>query len=235
MEDLLASIRKAIHQDIGGMPVPTRDQPAGVFKGSMRELRVKVGSEVTAAAAEIQELRDKINRTRESSAASPTPQAARSSVFTETRGGEAERPILRRPTEAAPPQILRPSFAEAELQPLDAARSEPVRRFSRDAETVVPAPDLWRDEAPVFAPPVEVRHQPADPGMLSAEATAAASSAFNRLADTILSRGVGDRSVEEMTRDLLRNMLKQWLDDNLPALVERLVREEIERVARRGR
>jgi cell pole-organizing protein PopZ len=29
-------------------------------------------------------------------------------------------------------------------------------------------------------------------------------------------------------------MLKQWLDENLPSLVERLVREEIERVARRG-
>jgi cell pole-organizing protein PopZ len=30
-------------------------------------------------------------------------------------------------------------------------------------------------------------------------------------------------------------MLKQWLDQNLPGLVERLVAEEIERVARRGR
>jgi cell pole-organizing protein PopZ len=34
---------------------------------------------------------------------------------------------------------------------------------------------------------------------------------------------------------MLKSLLKQWLDDNLPALVERLVREEIERVARRGR
>jgi len=30
-------------------------------------------------------------------------------------------------------------------------------------------------------------------------------------------------------------MLKQWLDEHLPSMVERLVREEIERVARRGR
>ncbi|MCL4855080.1 MAG: DUF2497 domain-containing protein, partial [Bryobacteraceae bacterium] len=52
---------------------------------------------------------------------------------------------------------------------------------------------------------------------------------------TILTRATSDRSIEDMTRDLLRGMLKQWLDDNLPALVERLVREEIERVARRGR
>ncbi len=41
--------------------------------------------------------------------------------------------------------------------------------------------------------------------------------------------------MEETVRDLLRPMLKQWLDDNLPPLVERLVRSEIERVARGGR
>ena len=34
-------------------------------------------------------------------------------------------------------------------------------------------------------------------------------------------------------KDMLRPMLKAWLDDNLPPLVERLVRAEIERVARR--
>jgi hypothetical protein len=71
--------------------------------------------------------------------------------------------------------------------------------------------------------------------MLSHESAAAAGAAFNKLADTILSRATSERSIEDMTRDLLRGMLKQWLDDNLPALVERLVREEIERVARHGR
>jgi cell pole-organizing protein PopZ len=34
---------------------------------------------------------------------------------------------------------------------------------------------------------------------------------------------------------MLRPMLKKWLDDNLPTIVERLVRVEIERVARGGR
>jgi hypothetical protein len=38
--------------------------------------------------------------------------------------------------------------------------------------------------------------------------------------------------VERMTREMLRPMLKVWLDDNLPTVVERLVRAEIERVAR---
>jgi cell pole-organizing protein PopZ len=38
-----------------------------------------------------------------------------------------------------------------------------------------------------------------------------------------------------LRRELLKVMLKQWLDENLPPMVERLVREEIERVARTGR
>ena len=41
--------------------------------------------------------------------------------------------------------------------------------------------------------------------------------------------------LEEMVREMLRPMLKQWLDENLPKIVERLVREEIERVVRRPR
>ena len=38
-----------------------------------------------------------------------------------------------------------------------------------------------------------------------------------------------------MMREMLRPMLKSWLDDNLPSLVERLVRAEIQRVARGAR
>jgi cell pole-organizing protein PopZ len=39
-------------------------------------------------------------------------------------------------------------------------------------------------------------------------------------------------SVAQMTEDMVRPMLQDWLDNNLPTLVERLVREEIERVSR---
>jgi len=38
-----------------------------------------------------------------------------------------------------------------------------------------------------------------------------------------------------MAAEMLRPMLQEWLEDNLPTLVERLVREEIERVARGSR
>jgi cell pole-organizing protein PopZ len=41
----------------------------------------------------------------------------------------------------------------------------------------------------------------------------------------------GETSLEGLTRELLRPMLAQWLDQNLPAMVERLVKAEIARIA----
>jgi Protein of unknown function (DUF2497) len=45
----------------------------------------------------------------------------------------------------------------------------------------------------------------------------------------------GGRTVERLVTELIRPMLKTWLDDNLPALAERLVRAESERVSRAKR
>src|SRR3989442_13869568 len=66
--------------------------------------------------------------------------------------------------------------------------------------------------------------------LLSAEATAAVNSAFGTLAHTRLGQNAG--TLEDLVREMLRPMLKTWLDHNLPNLVERLVRAEIERVSR---
>ncbi len=69
--------------------------------------------------------------------------------------------------------------------------------------------------------------------LFSTSTNQSVSSAFNMLAATRLA----DNSDEllAMARDMIRPLLKTWLDDNLPSLVERLVRAEIERVARGGR
>ena len=55
-------------------------------------------------------------------------------------------------------------------------------------------------------------------------------SARNALAQTVLVENV--RTLEDLVREMLRPMLRSWLDDNLPTLVERLVLVEIERIAR---
>ena len=65
---------------------------------------------------------------------------------------------------------------------------------------------------------------------MSRETSAAVNSAFNALAQTVLVQNA--RTLEDLVREMLRPMLKSWLDDNLPGMVERLVRAEIERVAR---
>ena len=66
--------------------------------------------------------------------------------------------------------------------------------------------------------------------LLSASTSAAVDSAFNTLAQTVLVQNA--RTLEDLVREMLRPMLKSWLDDNLPGMVERIVKAEIERVSR---
>ena len=66
--------------------------------------------------------------------------------------------------------------------------------------------------------------------LLSGATSAAVDTAFNSLAQTVLMHNA--RTLEDLVREMLRPLLKSWLDDNLPAMVERLVRAEIERVSR---
>jgi hypothetical protein len=90
--------------------------------------------------------------------------------------------------------------------------------------------------APVPRPPAAPAARPplmVEDDLLSPDATAAVSAAFGSLAHTILSENA--RTLEDLVREMMRPMLKEWLDENLPGLVARLVRAEIERVARGGR
>lgn len=66
--------------------------------------------------------------------------------------------------------------------------------------------------------------------LMSSATSAAVNSAFNTLAHTVLVQNA--RTLEDLVREMLQPLLKSWLDDNLPGLVERLVRAEIERVSR---
>ena len=232
MEELLASIRKAIHDDIGEIPASMSARASGTLqRGATRELHVRAGEETVSASVEVQQLREKISR---SQAAAPLREtgAQRPSL------AEAlQKPAPRRSWRdiEGPPPRLRPSLLEeeipllprAEFRPRVAVQPEPVAAYQ---------PQHWEQGPAALPPPQDsYRQRPEPAAMLSGDAAQAVNSAFNRLTETMLSRASGDRSLEDLARDMLRGMLKQWLDDNLPALVERLVREEIERVARHGR
>ncbi len=238
MESLLASIRKAIDSDIGKNTKPAspaaQDTP---FKGAMRELRVKYDDEPPVrrdAAGEISELRNKIQKNREnagfadpiprsqglpSAPPPPPPKPQTKSGFAGILGGEEH---------AAPwaPRVRQEPEAP-DLRPTIQDRLPPSQDYhgSYEVAEVYPEEVGWEEE-PAFLPSVP---------LMSASTAEAANSSFNQLADTLMARALGERSIEDMTQDLLKGMLRNWLDAHLPSLVEKLVREEIERVARRGR
>jgi cell pole-organizing protein PopZ len=87
-----------------------------------------------------------------------------------------------------------------------------------------PAYDPPSYESPAATPPQQI---------LSHSTVSAVESAFHTLANTVLSNNA--RTLEDLVKEMLRPMLKSWLDDNLPGLVERIVKAEIERVSRGGR
>ena len=88
-----------------------------------------------------------------------------------------------------------------------------------ESATYTPSP------APAYEPP------PEGDSLLSQTAATAAASAFGQLSAAI-AMPHSDRTLEDVVRELLRPLLKQWLDENLPRIVEASVREEVERIAR---
>ena len=100
-------------------------------------------------------------------------------------------------------------------------------------EPVVEEPDV---EAPTAKEAVEQQSETDDHGggqLVSLQTGEKVAAAFGEL-DAAIAAGQR-RSFDEIAEEMLRPMLTQWLDDNLPTLVERLVREEIERVSRGNR
>jgi uncharacterized protein len=91
----------------------------------------------------------------------------------------------------------------------------------------IPAPSAVHEVPLVTAAPVA----PAAADVLISEETCASvSGAFGLLSASL--KPSQPQTVEDLMKEMLRPMLKAWLDDNLPSLVERLVRDEIERVTR---
>ena len=135
-------------------------------------------------------------------------------------------------------------LTEAMVQP--AADEEPAATFrtidaASDVVFTERAPDAAvepalriieeRKPAPQVAAPEPAPPPPApDRALISTATVAAVDSAFNSLAQTVI--GQNARTLEDLVKEMLRPLLKSWLDDNLPGVVDRIVRAEIERVSR---
>jgi cell pole-organizing protein PopZ len=233
MEEILASIRKIIAED--GDPGRAQQPHLAVVPGSQAAARSAAGAredepgpealseddygdeaEPVAAPADPANLERDMADIDEIEAALSDEEAAEGDYAETMDDDEAagdQQPIWNADDQEAG------LTSEPETEPPDAGGYGPRATPAMERLEAMMAGGVARDAAAA-----------AGRTLLSPRSDEAVQSAFNQLADIILSEQT--RTLEDLVKEMMQPMLRHWLDDNLPVLVERLVREEIERVSR---
>ncbi len=226
MEEILASIRRIIADDDAGKP-PSPPEPAPPPAAAAPSRPPPPAQPATAnKQGEVDALLADMD-------ASPPPKPApKPEPKPEPKLETKPAPEPPKPPAAPAPDVLELTEANvAQTPPPGPAPS--FRTIDGDSDVV------FTDRPPDPAPPPEPRPMIEEPraaqpmpdrALVSQNTADAVDSAFNALAATVL--GQNARTLEDLVKEMLRPMLKTWLDDNLPGLVERIVRAEIERVSR---
>jgi uncharacterized protein len=238
MEEILASIRRIIADDetkpsitekAAGAAVPARPEKAGVA-GAPAKAPVMNDIPPSAIAA------------AQTAAAKPSPPPIVPAPAAPAAANSQDDidAMLAGLDEATSDAEIRPPQPHGEVFELTDEMALPDSPPPSAFHKVDPENDLEFTETtaaravhrqPAFEPPpFESPAPPPPPPILSRSTVSAVESAFNSLANTVLSNNA--RTLEDLVKEMLRPMLKSWLDDNLPGLVERIVKAEIERVSR---
>ncbi|MER9302521.1 PopZ family protein [Mesorhizobium sp. M0293] len=254
MEEILASIRRIIEDSDGGRkqpgdadelrqdlePAPNADAAPDVdaFRADLHAAS-EVRKPVTLAEVQAQLPAAEPVIARTETPVRPDPAPAKPSMTL----AEVSARVGAEPANApAPRPVTAPDAPVADWRREIAAVGEQAKMVSDRAEArkpvAQPPVDNSRDEASAKAsePPRPDVVRPAAasdaprPAIVSEHTGRQVAAAFGELSDAFASRG--KKTFDEMAEEMLRPMLQDWLDNNLPTLVERLVREEIERVAR---
>ena len=245
MEEILASIRRIIADDeakpaAAEKPAGTSATPAKPEKSAaapaakapvMNNIPPSAIPAAQAAAAKV--VAAPVKPASPPAAPAPAPAAAASNNQDDIDA------LLAGLDEATSPAEIRPSQPDGEVFELTdemALPAPPQPSFHK----VEPADDVeFTESAAAKAAnrqlafersPSESPFAPPPRQILSQSTVSSVESAFNTLAHTVLSNNA--RTLEDLVKEMLRPMLKSWLDDNLPGLVERIVKAEIERVSR---
>lgn len=254
MEEILASIRRIIADD-DALPVARRDKEKAALRPLVEASRREEIAPPTVGADE-RALAERAAAAEAPSRAPAVVVSVRAEV-SEARPEPSAAPALQpldfwlRPSRRAEPDdqlvedeptaeqslwandAVEDAPAADEPEARDDAYAAPARQAHREEEAhreEFHREDARRQEADGDEEGVEETASEAAPPLVSADAAVSIASHFQALAASIVINEAD--LIERYARELLRPMLKQWLDDNLPHLVERLVRAEIERVAR---
>jgi hypothetical protein len=247
MEEILASIRRIIADDEAKPPVAEKpaspaaakpEKPAAVPPPAKAPVAKDIPPPAPAPAAKAPPEVKPAPPPPAAPAPAPAPVVSNSQDDIDA--------LLNGLDEATTPEEIRPPLPDGEVFELtdEMALPEPEPEPEPPSfHKIEPQDDIEFAEAvaaakpsqrpPAFEPPpFEVSAAPPQQ-ILSHTTVSAVESAFNSLAHTVLSNNA--RTLEDLVKEMLRPMLKSWLDDNLPGLVERIVKMEIERVSRGGR
>jgi cell pole-organizing protein PopZ len=225
MEEILASIRRIIADD--------EAKPDAAEKPASPAAAAKPEKPAAAAPAAKPAAMNNIPAAQPAAAKAPPPPPPPAPAASNSQ--DDIDAMLAGLDEATSEAEIRPAQPESEVFELTdemAVPDAPQPPF----QTIEPDDDLEFTETaaakpalrqPAFEPAFE---SPPPQQILSHSTVSAVESAFNSLAHTVLSNNA--RTLEDLVKEMLRPMLKSWLDDNLPGLVERIVKAEIERVSR---
>ncbi|WP_306455020.1 DUF2497 domain-containing protein [Pseudovibrio flavus] len=217
MEDILSSIRKIISDDDEGAPQSGEDEALSAdTELSQEELDKLFDSPVMAE---------------------PEPEVSKEAdvlELTEAQAISSDLPIVNGLPDGDTGEggdIAFMEEAEPEM-PAEIARQEDIDDLFAKPDPVATAPEPAPQPAPTISAESITAQVSSEPiqTLLSDQANQAVSSSFNGLATTLLSQNA--RTLEDLVAEMLRPMLKSWLDQHLPSMVERLVQQEIERISR---
>ena len=146
----------------------------------------------------------------------------------------ADEPPAALAEEPAPPPPPEPAVVEEDDDILELTEPEPAPAPAQtlgDIEVFPRSqPEPEPEPAPAFSAPVF--EDPEEDSLISPPAASQAASAFSQLSRTVSMPSEG-RSLEDVVREMLRPMLKDWLDTHLSGIVETAVQAEVERISRR--
>jgi uncharacterized protein len=219
MEEILASIRRIIaDDDASKSPPKPAEAPKSASRGPAQPSRSAPPAHETEPSPSAMGAEEDL---ADAGLQDPDILDLTESMTASAAAGSAPMP---QPASSAMVESF-PHSGDAESEAAAFDISEVEKSSFESVAASAPGPDRADEQARVGVPGVSERGQ-----LLSNATAAAVDSAFNALAQTVLVNNA--RTLEDLVREMMRPMLKTWLDDNLPRLVERLVRAEIERVAR---
>ena len=235
MEEILASIRRIIADDEAK---PSEVKPSEARPPEAKPVAEKPASSPEAVKQDVPAARPPVVPP---TPIVPKPAAAAPEPAADPNSQDDIDAMLASLDAATPEGDVRPPQPEADVfdltdemalpdpPPVPAASSFHKIEPQDDIEFTESAAARAMHRTPAYEPPPFESAAP-PPQMLSRSTVSAVESAFNSLANTVLSNNA--RTLEDLVKEMLRPMLKSWLDDNLPGLVERIVKAEIERVSR---